>query len=153
MYTMDMADRETTLHTALRRAYRVATRDYRARLAHLGLTGRQAAVILAVEACPGMGLTALAESVIADQPTISALVDRLVERGLFRRVTDEVDRRRTCLSLTPAAAAVADDIRNERAAMEVRLVDILGTIRANALLDALNDLTERLGQADRGLPD
>lgn len=149
MYTIDMTDRETTLHAALRRAYRASTSEYRERLAHLGLTARQATVILALEANPGLGLTALAQAVGADQPTTSALVDRLVERGLLARQPDPLDRRRTSLRLVPAATALADDIRRARAAMEERLVGVLGAVRARTLLNLLNELTERLRQEDR----
>jgi len=148
-----MNERQATLHGALRRAFRAATSEYREHLAHLGLTARQAAVILAVEATPGLGLTAVAQAVGADQATISELVDRLVERRLFTRETDPTDRRRTCLRLTPAAIAVADDIRQARAAMEKRLEGVLGAEKARMLLELLNDLTERLGQEGRKVID
>ncbi len=146
---MGMESRQTTLHGALRRAHRASTSEYRERLAHLGLTAPQAAVILAIEANPGSGLIAVAQAVGSDQPTISAQVDRLVERGLLTRETDPMDRRRTSLHLTSEAAAVADDIRSARAAMEERLVSVLGPTQAQTLLDLLNDLTERLRQESR----
>ncbi|MGN6814206.1 MAG: MarR family winged helix-turn-helix transcriptional regulator [Thermomicrobiales bacterium] len=136
----------TTILSALRRTYRRTRREYSDRLAPLDLTPRQAAVILALAAQPGTRLGALAEKVGADQPTISALVDRLVERGLVAREADPADRRRACLRLTPAAGSLAGDIQQIRAAMDRQLIDLLGEAPGRQLLDSLNELAARLDQ-------
>ncbi|HEX5503294.1 MAG TPA: MarR family transcriptional regulator [Thermomicrobiales bacterium] len=143
------ASSPTSLLSALRAAYRAARLEYRDRLAPLDLTARQAAVIRALAARPGLGLGAIAEAVGADQPTASALVDRLVERGLVARAADPSDRRRTCLRLTPAAETLAEAVQHERAAMDARLVDALGAARAAQLLALLGELTVRLGDDAR----
>ncbi len=136
----------TTILSALRRTYRRTRREYSDRLAPLDLTPRQAAVILALATQPGTRLGALAEKVGADQPTISALVDRLVERGLVGREADPADRRRACLRLTPAAETLAGDIRQIRAAMDQRLIALLCEAPAHQLLDLLNALAAKLDQ-------
>jgi DNA-binding MarR family transcriptional regulator len=57
---------------------------------------------------------ALAELVHADPSTVSRHVTLLVDRGLVRRVTDELDGRASRLVVTPAGEAVLEQIRQER---------------------------------------
>jgi DNA-binding MarR family transcriptional regulator len=135
-----------TILSALRRTYRRTRREYSDRLAPLDLTPRQAAVILALAAQPWARLGALAQQVGADQPTISALVDRLVERSLVMREADPADRRRASLRLTPAAESLAGDIQQIRAAVDQQLVELLGEAPARQLLDLLNELAADLDQ-------
>jgi DNA-binding MarR family transcriptional regulator len=135
-----------TILSALRRTYRRTRREYSDRLAPLDLTPRQAAVILALAAQPGARLGALAQQVGADQPTISALVDRLVERSLVMREADPADRRRASLRLTPTAESLAGDIQQIRAAVDQQLVELLGEAPARQLLDLLNELAADLDQ-------
>ena len=71
---MPTSTNTTSLAATLQRAHRLSVRQYRSELTRLGLTARQAAVLLAVYAEPGMGVTDAAEQVGADLPTTSALV-------------------------------------------------------------------------------
>jgi DNA-binding MarR family transcriptional regulator len=57
---------------------------------------------------------ALAELVHADPSTVSRHVTLLVERGLVRRVADELDGRASRLVVTPAGGAVLEAMRQER---------------------------------------
>jgi DNA-binding MarR family transcriptional regulator len=57
---------------------------------------------------------ALAELVHADPSTVSRHVTLLVDRGLGRRVADELDGRASRLVVTPAGEAVLDQMRHER---------------------------------------
>jgi DNA-binding MarR family transcriptional regulator len=50
----------------------------------------------------------------ADPSTVSRHVTLLVERGLVRRVADELDGRASRLVVTPAGEAVLDTMRQER---------------------------------------
>ena len=49
-------------------------------------------------------LSELNQGVVLSQPALSRMVDRLVRRGLVRRVIDSADRRSVRLSLTEAGA-------------------------------------------------
>jgi len=57
---------------------------------------------------------ALAELVHADPSTVSRHVTLLVDRGLVRRVADELDGRASRLVVTPAGEAVVAQMRQER---------------------------------------
>ena len=50
---------------------------------------------------PGSSLSAVAEHIGLTLPTMSVLIEGLVQRGLVDRVADVRDRRRVLLTLTP----------------------------------------------------
>ena len=50
-------------------------------------------------------LSAVADYLDVTRPTMSAMVERLVQRGLVSRISDPVERRRVILTLTPAGVA------------------------------------------------
>jgi len=57
----------------------------------------------------GASLAALAEHLGNSSPTASALVERLVRRGLVHRAPDPRERRRVVLELTPKEVFGAGD--------------------------------------------
>lgn len=63
---------------------------------------------------PGQTLTGLATELGVALGTASETVDRLVELEMVERETNPANRRQVRLSLTPAAAAMAHDIRGRR---------------------------------------
>lgn len=147
-----MATPSDSLLAALRRALSVARREHRAQLAHLELTARQAGALLAIQAQPGIGLGAVSEAIGADAPTCSALVDRLVERGLVQRGPDPSDRRRTCLTLTADARDITDRIAASRREAEARIVAAIGPDAAADLRALLTELADRLEHAPAEAP-
>jgi DNA-binding MarR family transcriptional regulator len=58
-------------------------------------------------------------------PTVSGVVDRLVEHGLVARRSNPLDRRRVFVGITPAGAALIDRFRDLNA-RQVR--DLLGVL-------------------------
>jgi DNA-binding MarR family transcriptional regulator len=50
-------------------------------------------------------LSAVADYLDVTRPTMSAMVDRLVQRGLIDRISDPTERRRIILTLTPEGTA------------------------------------------------
>ncbi|MBD2234514.1 MarR family winged helix-turn-helix transcriptional regulator [Phormidium tenue] len=50
-------------------------------------------------------LSEVADYLDVTRPTMSVMVERLVQRGLVNRISDPVERRRIILTLTPAGAA------------------------------------------------
>ena len=130
----------------LRRAARAANRVYRSRLAELDLSHRQAAALLALVETPGISLGALAETLGADQPTASALIDRLIGAALVRRDTDPADRRRARLQPTDQAVGLAKKIATARRDSERCIRDALGPDDSEALAGILMRLTAELNE-------
>ena len=135
---------QVELGRLLRRASRTAARLYRWRLAALDLTQRQAATVLALVETPGATLSALAETLGADQPTASALVDRLLGAGLVRRETDAKDRRKARLYPTAEALRLAEALTEARRETESRIREALGPADSAALERLLQGLVESL---------
>ena len=80
----------------------------------------------------------LAERLAVAKPTVTAVVDGLVERGYLSRSADADDRRATRITLTPAGRRALWDAE---AAMEQRLEDVLAHADdAGEVAEALADL-------------
>ena len=141
---MAKSDGEVEIGRLLRRAARSANRVYRSRLAELDLTHRQAAALLELVEAPGMSLGALAETLGADQPTASALVDRLLAAGLVQRETDPTDRRRARLHPAGAAWAIAEKVAAARRESEDLIRRALGPEDSDELARILSRLTAAL---------
>jgi DNA-binding MarR family transcriptional regulator len=112
-----------------------------------GLSLAQYRVLLALSAAGDERSSLVAERLAVAKPTITAIVDRLVERGLVAREAIEGDRRSIRLRVTDAGVAALGDAEDEMVlALETMLVDVRDR---DALLRALGDLhdawTARLG--------
>lgn len=89
---------------------------------------------------------ALAELVHADPSTVSRHVALLVERGLVRRVADELDGRASRLVVTPAGEAVMEALRQERDGM-------LHAVTADWTPEDIETFTRLLHRFVQGLTD
>lgn len=97
---------ETTL-MATARAMREA---YDARFGPLGLNLTQASLIAYLSEFGPITQTQCADHLRLGRANIGAIIDRLQERGLVERHPDAVDRRVWLVSLSPAGAALADQV-------------------------------------------
>ncbi len=62
---------------------------------------------------PGAGVSDVAAHLDVTNPTASALVDRLVKKGLLLRKEDPSERRRTLLTITSNGSEVLEEARNK----------------------------------------
>ncbi|QIQ03911.1 MarR family winged helix-turn-helix transcriptional regulator [Streptomyces liangshanensis] len=113
-----------------------------------------AAVLAMVERYGEMRLGRLAELLAVDVSVTSRHVTHATRRGWLARSPDPADRRSRILRLTPAGAALLDELTGRTSAMFARTLadwtdDDVG--RLNALLDRLResfgDRRERAGAA------
>lgn len=101
------------------------------------LTMQQLRVLGFVVKEPGMTGHELGESLGVSAPTASGLVDRLVEKGLLKRVDDSADRRIRRLHITEEGMALTRQVDSllQRAMVEViknMTVEDLEIMRASA---------------------
>lgn len=88
----------------------------------------------------------LARELAVSQPTVTDSLRALVDKGLVARTPDPADRRRTLVSVTPAGAALADQLT----AADRTVRDAIGALdpaRQGELLDALLDVIARFVDA------
>lgn len=127
----------------LRLSQAVIHRDFSARIRPLGLSQTQYAVLVLVEANPGISQIAIAKALSSDRATMMALVNRLELRGLIERGPSATDRRKQELRITQEGRLILTKAariikRHERAAFAAlsaeeidHLVSLLKRIHAS----------------------
>lgn len=95
------------------------------RLADPTLTVPQFRALSHLSRNPGSSLSSVAEHLGIARPTASALVDRLVRRGLIHRDTDPSERRRTRLTLTPEGVK---HLQGAKEAVRTRVAEVLAPL-------------------------
>ena len=125
---------------ALRESSRVAERRF-------GLSGAQLFVLQKLSESSAISVNDLARRTHTHQSSVSAVVTRLVERGLVRRLISDRDSRMVELTLTHAGTRLArrsPDIAQERLAQAIQS---LPPARLKALASALTDVAKAVGDA------
>lgn len=129
-----------SLPIVLLRAREKVMRPIREMLAGAGVTEQQWRVLRVLDEGGPMTPSAICAAACLQAPSLSRIVQSLVEKGLVIRLQDAADRRRQRVSLKPAGLAV---IHANLAASRSIARDIearLGRERHDALLDLLQAL-------------
>jgi homoprotocatechuate degradation regulator HpaR len=129
-----------SLPIALLRAREMVMRPIRGMLAEAGLTEQQWRVLRVLDERGPLAPTDICAEACLQAPSLSRIVQGLVERGMVARLQDAQDRRRQRLSLQPAGRAVilANLAASRRIARDVEAR--LGPERHGQLLDLLQAL-------------
>lgn len=91
----------------------VVTRFLRAELRSQGqphLSLSQLRVLRFLQRQPQSSLSEVADYLDVTRPTMSAMVERLVQRGLVQRLVDPQERRRIALTLTATGLSLLDEV-------------------------------------------
>ena len=125
-----------------------------AALAPLGINGREAAVLRAIDPGRLVSQGEIARAMNVDRTTMVALIDDLQLKGLVRRRQDPDDRRKNVVELTHAGRST---VRQAATAVERAERDFLGPLSAaeaahfkKTLHMLLETLTDRTPQAEVG---
>jgi len=86
---------------------------------------------------PGSSLSAVAEHIGLTLPTMSVLVEGLVQRDLVAREPDARDRRRVLLTLTPTGHALYSQAAEGSAAWLAALLEPLSEQERESIVQAL----------------
>jgi DNA-binding MarR family transcriptional regulator len=101
--------------------------------------------VLALVEEGGERASQLADRLAVAKPTITAVVDGLVERGYLKRTADSDDRRATKITLTAAGRKALYDAEH---AMHARLYDVVARSDDPAAIEkALEDLSNAIDRA------
>lgn len=111
-------------------------------LAEEGITEQQWRVLRVLSEYGSMDATEVSERACLLLPSLTRIVRAMSEKGLLTRQQDKEDRRRQNLAITATGQQIID--RNIEQATEVMdgFRDRLGSDRHEALIDALNALSE-----------
>ncbi|MHB1430568.1 MAG: MarR family winged helix-turn-helix transcriptional regulator [Streptosporangiaceae bacterium] len=134
---------ESGLGFRLGRAHRILREAWERRIADLGLTPPQAAMLRAACEWRGCGLRELARRTHTDPMNAKRLADHLERDGLVRSATDPDHRQRRVLEPTPEGLAIAAELSGRAAAWGQRLSDLVGAnhiAQIHALLDRLEQV-------------
>lgn len=133
---------------ALRRILR-ATEIHARELAHsAGLTPAQLRVLQIVAGRDRVTPKALALQMGVSQATVTALVDKLVTRGLVERRPSEVDRRQTNVVVTPSGTATLDDAPDALQQRYVRAFEAMADWEQAQILASLERVAAMLDATD-----
>jgi DNA-binding MarR family transcriptional regulator len=101
------------LHDEFFHVMRRIVQEHTARWQDAGVpvTKPQYAVLRAIEEAPGLEQTALAAASASTKATLTEILGRLEAAGLTSRRTDDQDRRRRYVDLTPAGRVHLDQAR------------------------------------------
>ena len=132
----------------LREAYRAFCRDFEARLATHGVTHAQWVMLWFLSQSGTLTPVELSRKAGIQKASATAALEALKRRKLIRGVDDNVDRRKTNLSLTVAGAAMTRELIACAAATNVKATADIGPERVRTLLATLGEATKALGQVD-----
>lgn len=113
-----------------------------------GLTGPQLWAMKTLQRNGRMPVGQLADALVVNQSSVSTLVDRLVRRGLVRRIRGQTDRRFVEIALTPRGRTLVADAPE---AAQGRLLHALGGMGApgvRRIRRAVDELVKAMEAAD-----
>ena len=113
-----------------------------------GLTGPQLWALKTLQRGGRMAAGELANALAVHQSSISALVDRLVDRGLVRRLRGRDDRRFVDIELTKRGAALVKDAPEPAQGRLLHALEAMPTLEVRRVRDAVDRLVEAMEAGD-----
>jgi len=134
----------------IRRLQQIAVAIFLEETQDLGITPVQYAALFAARRQPGLDQRTLAATIGFDTSTIGGVIDRLERRGLIERQASPADRRVRLLQVTPAGAALLDQVIPGMLKAQQRILAPLPAIdrpRFLAMLKAVVEANNGLSRA------
>lgn len=97
--------------------------------------------------CGELTMNELAERLAVSPPSASAMVDRLVEKGVFSREHSTKDRRKVVVRISPEGLKVAEEINSNIIQFFIELVEKIGVETAQKWCDVLSSVKTALAEA------
>jgi DNA-binding MarR family transcriptional regulator len=135
-----MADRSTLIGEVLREYDHLNSRmaDFSGpTFLGLDITMAQAKVLYLVRATGSLPMSDLVARLGVTVPTVTGIVDRLVERELVVRRGTPDDRRRVVIEITPAGVELIDGMRDLSAGQFLGLLAVMDEAELGTVLDFL----------------
>jgi DNA-binding MarR family transcriptional regulator len=114
-----------------------------AALAPFMITGRELAVLLAIDSQAPLSQQEAARRLGVDRTTMVALIDELEGKGLVQRRPDPADRRKNAVALTPTGRATLQQASRASDAAEQRFLAPLTSDQATQIRESLRMIAFR----------
>ncbi len=131
-----------SLAIALARAREKVMAPIREMLSESGITEQQWRVLRALSENGALDATKLADGACLLLPSLTRIVQTMLDKGYVTRTTDEDDRRRQLIAITDDGEAIINDNIQQATAISSRYISALGKQRYEELLDSLQALDE-----------
>ncbi|HVW92865.1 MAG TPA: MarR family transcriptional regulator [Devosia sp.] len=105
-----------------------------------GVPIEQFRILEVLDANERLAMGEIAALSLIEPPTLTKIVDRMVNEGLVTRAPDPEDRRRVLILTAPAGKALYKRLRGVSTAQERRIVEHLTSDRADELKSLLREL-------------
>lgn len=116
-------------------------KEFDARVRAAGLSSIEWRVLATLHDGEPLTVSQLAHEVLSKQPTVTKLVQRMVEQGWVELYADAADQRRTLVAATPAGCRLVRPLVTQARAHEERILRTLGATEKTALRKLLGKLT------------
>jgi DNA-binding MarR family transcriptional regulator len=113
------------------------------------LSMAQMNLMMAVRNHEELTLSKLAELLKVSPPSVSVMVERLVERKMLIRTRSSTDRRKVIISLSPESEQRIEKMEEQMLASFIELVEELGPETARKWGEVLERVEEVLGRQNR----
>lgn len=104
------------------------------------LSTPQVQMIMMIHKRKQVSVTELSDLLCVSPPSVSTMVDRLVEKGVVRREPSVIDRRKVVISLTPQAIDNMGAIEEKILGVFMHLVEALGPETTKKWCDVLGKI-------------
>jgi homoprotocatechuate degradation regulator HpaR len=131
-----------SLPIALARAREKVMAPIRDMLSESGITEQQWRVLRVLSESGDLDATKLADRACLLLPSLTRIVQTMLDKGYVTRNTDEDDRRRQSIAITDKGQAIIDANIQQASAISSRYISVLGKERYEELLDSLQALDE-----------
>jgi DNA-binding MarR family transcriptional regulator len=135
---------QTSLAGLLAQAERRVARRIESALRTADINAEQWRVLTLLADGTGHPMSEIAGFAMVPAPTLTKIIDRLIDRTLVYRRVDVEDRRRVLVFLSSRGADLFDLVGTDVAVAERELADVLGDRDAAHLTELLSRLLDRL---------
>ncbi|UYN95637.1 MAG: MarR family transcriptional regulator [Enhydrobacter sp.] len=143
---IDVGVLDDSIGYLLRRAQVTVFQRFFEVFAEVGLRPGQYSVLAVIERNPGLRQTQLGDALGIKKANLVAMIDKLEERGLARRLPAANDRRSHALHLTPRGSALMVRLHRLNSRLDQRFSQVLGTDDRRRLCDALRRISAQNGK-------
>jgi DNA-binding MarR family transcriptional regulator len=117
-------------------------KEFDAQVRAAGLTSIEWRVLATLHDSAPLTVSQLAQEVLAKQPTVTKLAQRMADQGWLMLQADAADQRRTMVCATAAGKRLVRPLVDEARQHEVRMLRSLGTAEKAALKKLLEKLAQ-----------